>query len=353
MLKHLAILCLMLSTGVRANPTEAERIKRSFELSSEKWMLEMRLANTPEARQETIAKRPDPNAAATELWRNIAPDLDKDWTIPYAGFFLGISRNLTTEAGIPAFTPERQRVLKTFSETHLKKPGIASFAIALIDSGEPQALALLEKIAVENPDKATQGIASLGAALLLKSLGDEPEVMAKRINFIRDAIIKSADQTIAGTSVADIASDELYVISHLTKGREAPPLSGMDVAGRPVRLSDLKGRTVVLLFWDAKTEDTDRIIALTNQLTTKYQSQPVTVLGVTPEAADRIKTLQGDSSILWNNISDPIEKLSKEYRISSRPYVFVIDAEGKIQYTGLPGSFVELTVDALLNPEKK
>lgn len=357
MLKHLAILCLLLSTVAHANPTEAERIKRGFELSSEKWMLEMKLATTPEARQEIIAKRPDPNAVATELWRNIAPDLARDWTIPYAAFFLGVSHNLTAtdDSGTtrPAFADERQRVLKTFSETHLKKPGITPFAIALIDSGGPQALALLEKIAAENPDEATQGIAALGAALLLKSLGDAPELMAKRINFIREAIIKSADQTIAGTSVADIASDELYVISHLTKGREAPPLSGMDVAGRPVRLSDLKGRTVVLLFWDAKTEETDRIIQLTNQITTKYQAQPVTVLGVTPEATDRIRTLQGDGSILWNNISDPTEKLSKEYRIGSRPFVFVIDAEGKIQYTGLPGSFVELTVDALLNPEKK
>ncbi len=357
MLKHLAILCLLLSTGVRANPAEAERIKRSFELSSEKWMLEMKLAATPEAREELIAKRPDTNAAASNLWRIIAPGLAQDWTIPYAAFFLEITGNLTTtdDSGNtrPAFTAERQRVLKTFSESHLKKPGITPFTIALIDSGEPQALSLLEKIAEENPDEATQGIAALGAALVLKKLGDEPELMAKRLNFIRQAIIKSADQTIAGTSVADIASDELYVIRYLTKGREAPPLSGMDVGARPVRLSDLKGRTVVLLFWDASSNETDRIIQLTNQLATKYKGQPVTVLGVTPEAAERIRTLQGDGSILWNNISDPTGKLDKEYRINNRPAVFVIDAGGKIQYTGLPGSFVELTVDALLNPEQK
>ena len=357
MFKNLAILCLLLSTGVRANPAEAERIKRGFELSSEKWMLEMKLATTPESRQELIAKRPDPNAAATNLWRIIAPDLAEDWTIPYAAFFLDVSANLTTtdDSGNtrPTFTAERQRVLKTFSENHLKKPGITPFSIALIDSGEPQALPILEKIASENPDKATQGIAALGAALVLKKLGDEPELMAKRLNFLREAIIKSADQSIAGTSVADIASDELYIIRYLTKGRGAPPLSGTDVAARPVRLSDLKGRTVILLFWDASTNETDRIIQLTNKLATKYKGQPVTVLGVTPEAAERIRTLQGDGSILWNNISDPTEKLAKEYRINNRPAVFVIDAEGKIQYTGLPGTFVELTVDALLNPAKK
>ncbi len=357
MLKKLTILCLILSTGARANPTEAERIKRGFELSSEKWMLEMKLAETPEARQSVIEKRPDPNAAAGDLWRVIAPDLDKDWTIPYAAFFLGVSTNLTARDAsgtpVPAFVSERQRILKAFTENHLEKPGITPFTLALIDSGEPQALSILEKITTQNPDVATQGIAALGAAMLLKNLGDEPELMAKRLNFLREAIIKSADQTIAGKSVADIASDELYVIRFLTKGRDAPQLSGTDVASRPVRLSDLKGRIVVLIFWDAKTDETDRVIQLTNQLATKYRDQPVTVLGVTPEDAARIRTLQGDGSILWNNISDPAEKISGEYRITTRPAVFVIDAEGKIQYTGLPGSFVELTVDALLNPEKK
>ena len=40
-------------------------------------------------------RRPDPSATATELWSEIAPDLKEDWTIPYAAFFLGLTRNLT------------------------------------------------------------------------------------------------------------------------------------------------------------------------------------------------------------------------------------------------------------------
>lgn len=357
MLKNLAIVILLLATAASANPTEAQRVKREFELSSEKWMLEMKLASTPEARSELMKRRPEPKAAATELWRTIAPDLANEWTIPFAAFFLSITNNAsdTNEAGTasPAFTAERQRILKTLEENHLKNSGITPLTVALIDSGEPQALSLLEKIASENPVEANKGIAALGAALLLKGLGDEPELMAKRLNFLRDAIIKSADQAIGGTTVADIASDELYVIRYLTKGRNAPAFSGNDVAGRPVRLADFKEKIVILLFWDAKSAETDRIIGLTNNLATKYRDAPVSVLGVTPEPAERIRTLQGDGSILWNNISDPTEELSKEYQISTRPFVFVIGMDGKIQYTGLPGSFVELTIDALLNPDKE
>lgn len=346
----------LLTLGAQAAPSDAERVKRGFELSSEKWELEMKVAASPEARQALAAKRPDANVAATELWRVIAMDLKQDWTIPYGAFFLNLTDHLSTAdangSAIPAFRQERARVVKTFSESHFMKPGITPFVVALVDSGDPSTLPLLEKIIAENPDKPTQGIAALGAALTLKSLGEDPQVMKKRLTYLRQAIIESADQLVGGRSVADIASDELYVIRFLTKGRAAPSLSGTDVGDRVVKLSDFQGKVVILVFWDAKSPETDKIINLTNQISEKYAGKPVAILGVTPESITRIRELQADGSIKWNNLYDPSEKLSREYRINSRPTVFVIDGAGKIQYTGLPGSFVELTVDALLNPEK-
>jgi peroxiredoxin len=189
--------------------------------------------------------------------------------------------------------------------------------------------------------------------MLLKNLGDAPEVMQKRLTYLRQAIILASDQNVGGRSVADIVSDELYVIRHLAKGRIAPDLSGADVAGRVIRISELRGKTVILLFWDAKSNETDRFIGLTNRMAVKYADKPVAILGVTPEALDRIRQLQADGSIRWNNIIDPADKLAKEYRIAGRPAVLVIGPAGKIEYTGLPGSFAELTVDALLAGDVK
>ena len=353
MLKFILILPLFCSALAPANQLEAERIQRGFTLSSEKWMLEMKLAKTEPARAEVLTRRPNGAARAADLWQSISPELPEAWVIPYAAFYLGITQNVRNEGGQMLFAKERAQLLKAIGESHCKNPQITPFSLALIDSGEPQALGILEKIAKENPDNAAQGIAALGAALVLKNLGDAPEVMAKRLNFLRQAIIKSADQKIANSSVADIASDELYVIRFLTKGRQAPSFSTMDIASRTVSLAELKGRTVVLLFWDSQTEQAAQLIRLTNQIFTKYKDQPVTILGVTQEPAERIRKLQGDGLVLWQNISDPTGKLSKEYRINRQPFLYVIDPEGKIQFTGLPGSFVELTIDAMLNPVKK
>jgi peroxiredoxin len=352
MLKPLVIAALFIAANAHATPEQAERIQRGYKLSSETWALKYQLAATAAEKQALVASRPDPEATAKDLWIEIAPSIKESWTIPYAAYFLDLTRNLTTtgadENTQPAFSAERKRILGTFTENHLNKPGIAPFCITLAESGDPKALSILEKVITENPDEATQGMAALAASILLKQLGDAPEVMKKRLTYLRKAIIQASDQKVGETSVADIVTDELYVIRYLSKGRIAPDLSGTDVAGRVIRLSDLKGTTVILLFWDAKSAETDKIIGLTNQLAVKYDGKPVAILGVTPESLDRIRALQADRSIKWNNIIDPTDKLAGEYRIASRPAVLVFDDKGAIEYTGLPGSFVELTVDALL-----
>lgn len=343
---------LLFSFQAEASPAEAERIKRGFELGAETWGLKMKIATDPMEREKLMANWPDPAAAAAQLWLQIAPSLKEDWTIPYAAFFLDLTRNLTTAGAdgstVTAFAKERKHALETFAANHTAKPGIAPFSIALAESGDPKSLPLLEKIMAENHDDATRGIAALGAAMLLKKLGNAPEVMQKRLTYLRQAIIMASDQSIGDARVSDIVGDELYVINHLTKGRTAPDLSGADVSGRVIRLSELRGKTVVLLFWDAKSPETDRFISLTNQMAVKYADKPVAILGVTPEALDRIRELQAQGAIRWNNLIDPADKLAKDYRIATRPTVFVISPDGKIEFTGLPGSFAELTVDALL-----
>ena len=356
MIRTLIFFLSLASLQVHASPAEAERIKRTYELSAETWALKLKLAETPAEKQALNDNRPDPNKTAAELWRVIAPSLTEDWTIPHASFFLNLTRNLTTTGPqgnvAPAFAAERNRIIDVFTKNHLNKARIGAFAITLAESGNPQALGVLEKIIKENPDDVTKGMAALGAAMLVKNLGDAPELMAKRLNYLRLAIIHAADQKIGQTSVADIASDELFVIRHLSKGRQAPEFSGTDVAGRVIRLSDFKGKVAVVLFWDAKTNETDKVIQLTNQLVDKYADKPVEIIGITPESLARIRELQADGSIKWNNIIDPAEKISGEYRISNRPLIIILDETGVIEYTGLPGSFAELTVDALLAGEK-
>jgi peroxiredoxin len=223
---------------------------------------------------------------------------------------------------------------------------------ALAVSPNPRSLAVLEKIQSTHPDPKTQGVAALGAAIQLKTLGDDGEIMRKRLNYLRKAIIQSSDIDIQGTTVAKIAEDELHVIRYLTKGRVAPNLVGMDSANRPLSLEANKGKIIVLLFWNSNMQDAQRVIDITNKLVTKFRGRPLVVLGVNNDPEAALRALQANDTVTWQNFSDPQNKLAKEFRIGSWPAVFVLDGERKIHYAGTPGSFAELTAEALLSELK-
>jgi hypothetical protein len=52
-----------------------------------------------------------------------------------------------------------------------------------------------------------------------------------------------------GVTVADHAATELFGIRNLSVGKEAPELDGTDQDGKPLKLSDYRGKVVLLDFW--------------------------------------------------------------------------------------------------------
>jgi peroxiredoxin len=349
--KLLILITFVFVTHAVASPEEAERIKRTYELSLESWVLKMKIAKTDAEKQVLMVKRPSPEQTATELWAVISRSLKMDWSIPYSAFYL----NLTHHVPVTDATTAKQRkiIMDGFENVYFAKPNIGSLCIALTQSGSPRALPILEKVISKNPDKKCQGIAALGASLLLKNLGDSPEIIEKRLTHLRMAIIQAADEKIGELDVAKLASDELFIINHLVKGRTPPEFSGSDVSGRIIKSADFKGKITVILFWDAQFADMNKVIEITNRLVDKYVGKPVSIIGITPESLTSVRKLQADEITKWNNIIDSKDEIYALYRIKSRPAIFIINAAGKLEYSGLPGSFVELTVDALLEGKVK
>jgi len=351
----LSLLALPLSGLSHAQPAAAELVEKEYQATMEKWSLELRLAETPEARNAALAKRPDPHAAARKMWSAIGGSLKEDWTIDPAAWFLGVASNLVIqkEGGLPgpAYAAETKAIRAAVEQYHIASPKLTRMCFALTAGNDPGTLTLLEKISTTNPDKRIQGVASLASAMVLKNSGDTPELMARRLTAIKKAIIEAADVEIGNTSVSKIAADELYIIRYLTKGRVAPDLQGVDSAGRALTLAEQKGKIVVLMFWNSNIGEADRVVEFANSLHEKFQGQPVVVLGVNNDPLEQLRGFQADGTVKFPNFSDPENKLSAEYRIGNWPLIYVLDAERKVSFTGSPGSFVELAVDALLHPE--
>lgn len=348
---------LLFAAESPASPAEAKHIMQSWDSTVENWSLEMRAAATPEAHDAVLARRPERLPQARRMWDQIGNALDEEWTLEPAAWFLSITPGLveTRSDGVnaPAFVEETQSILQAVETHHLKSPKLMPMCMALAASGNPRTLAMLEKIQTTNPDPRIQGVAAIAASLVLKSLGDDPELMRKRLTCLRKAIIDASDVDLGGgVTVAKLAEDELYIIRHLNKGRVAPDLAGTDSANRPLNLSGESGRIVMLLFWSSTMNEADRVIEMTNTVRQRFADRPVTVLGVNLDSLEKLRSLEADSAVTWRNFSDPAGKLASAYRVNSLPLVYVLDGDRRIHFSGTPGSFAELTIEALLSELK-
>jgi peroxiredoxin len=343
----------LLAAQAPASPAETSRLMKSWESAMEGWSREMLAATTPEMHAATLAKRPDPLPQAPRMWQLIGNHLDQEWVIEPAAWFLRLTPGLMTArpdgSSGPAFADESRAILQAVETHHLRSPGLTPMCMALLASGNPQALSILDRIQTSNPDPKIQGVAALATAMALKSLGEDPEIMRKRLTCLRNAIINSSDVDLGGITVAKLAEDELYIIRHLSKGRVAPDLHGVDAANRPLKLSGEAGRVVMVLFWNSTMDEAERVIRITNEARRRFEGRPFTVLGVNLDPLEKLRLLEAEGTVTWRNFSDPGNRLTKDYRVKSLPLVYVLDGERRIHYAGAPGSFADLTIEALLS----
>jgi hypothetical protein len=103
----------------------------------------------------------------------------------------------------------------------------------------------------------------------------------------------------------------------------------------------------------SQMDEAGRVLEMTSALVEKFAGKPFALIGVNNDPVENLREMQKQPNLVtFPNFSDPNNLLANEYRIGSWPLVYVLDGERKIAYAGPPGSFVELTASALLDPAK-
>jgi peroxiredoxin len=298
------------------------------------------------------------------MWQVIGPALDQEWALDGVAWFVGVAANLRAEmparddggavSEVLVFRSELEKIAAAIAAHHMRTAKLAPVCLAYSGASDPASLKLLEKIESTHALKPVQGVAALAIAIRLRSLGDEPELMSRRLTLLKKAIIESADMEIEGTPVTQLIREELYVVTNLTKGRTAPQLAGMDSAGRPMRLADYRGKIVVLLFWNSAVTG---VVPLLESLTkfSRESDGKVVIVGVNNDAVENLRTFQREDADLLDfpNFSDPRGELATVYRVGAWPLAYVIDANGAIAYSGIPGAFMQAAVKGLLEAKPR
>ena len=122
----------------------------------------------------------------------------------------------------------------------------------------------------------------------------------------------------------------------LANGRVAPDFTVHSAAGAPIRLSDYRGKTVVLDFWATWCEPCQQVLLGTNALAREYASKNVVFLAVnvwdTPDAFAAWLPQHASLNALTFAI-DPAphgSDVAAKYKVSAIPTQFIINPAGRI-----------------------
>jgi len=158
--------------------------------------------------------------------------------------------------------------------------------------------------------------------------------------------------TLRTPSLGQIAEGELFDLRHLSIGKKAPEVEGQDVDGRPLKLSDYRGKVVVVTFSGNWCGSCRAMYPKERELVERLMGRPFALLSVTnDEHKETLHEAIKSGEITWRCLWDQGRDgpVSLRWGINSWPTIFVLDGEGVIRYKNVRGDDLDKAVMSLLD----
>jgi hypothetical protein len=140
----------------------------------------------------------------------------------------------------------------------------------------------------------------------------------------------------------------------LAIGQPAPEIDGIDLDGRPLKLSVHRGKVVLVVFWSSLSQLALAQVPLLKELTERLKGKPFLLLGVNNDAdPDAARKAARDAGMTWSSWADGSHlsgPIANRYLIRAigTPTFLVVDAKGDIRSTSKTFLGVDKLVEKLL-----
>jgi thiol-disulfide isomerase/thioredoxin len=251
----------------------------------------------------------------------------------------------------------------------------------------------LEAVREQNPDRATRGQAILALARLdkdkagylidwendLANDSSNPKARAEYADIAKTAdskkILQEAEQLFdevikdygdcpfvpvmpsrrPGTTLSEQAGGDLFGLLHLTIGQVAPELKGQDFDDHEIKLSNYRGKVVVINFWAAWCGPCMAAVPHERKLAERMRGKPFVLIGVNGDyeksaAQNAIEKEKMTWPSMWAGTNGPYSQLAKEWNVKAWPTFYILDRSGTIRskFSGMREKELDIAVDRLM-----
>jgi len=202
----------------------------------------------------------------------------------------------------------------------------------------------LRQLIAKSPHRQVQGEARFAQALRLKrqldrqpAAGPNGEMLARTAEQILNTVIeKYGDVKHYPSTLKEAAEGTLFEMKFLGVGSPVPEIDGEDLDGKPLKLSDFRGKVVLLDFWGTWCGFCIADVPKYQKLLQRLAGKPFVILGIDKDSdRDAARKLVAEKGMSWQSWWDgEAAPITSQWNVQSWPTLYLIDAAGVIRYKG-------------------
>jgi thiol-disulfide isomerase/thioredoxin len=257
-----------------------------------------------------------------------------------------LAGNAPPEVALPLMRRAGELLVEDFAD----REALAELAIALARAPGEESEKFLRGLLDKSPHARVRGIACFCLAQVLwVTARGRPEVEAESIALLERVVAQFASIVVGDHALGELAEPEIFERRFLAVGRPAPEIEGVDVDGVTFKLSDYRGKVVLLDFWADWCPACAELLPVERALQKKLIDKPFVILGVNSDTRERLRTVTDLKKVTWRSWWDgPEGPIATKWNVDLVPTIYVLDRQGTIRFKYLKTDELEAAIEQLL-----